>query len=431
MKTCLKTLCACLGFLLPATSVRAELTLDECQKLAYDNYPLLKRYCLIEQTTGFTVKNISRGFLPQLTFTGQATVQSDVATLPGALQDMLNSNGYDYEGLRKDQYRLAVDLNQLIYDGGNLKAQEEAATAEGNAQAAKTDVDLYAVRSRVNDLFFGLLLLEDKIKLNADLQTLLGDNCRKMASKVRLGTATQPDVDVLQAELKKAQQDRTELEAMQSSFRLMLSIFTGKEASEIRDLERPVADLPSLGENRRPELRYYDAQINKANAQEKILDRSLRPRLSLFAQGYYGYTGYDMFHDMLSHKWTLNAMAGLRLTWNISSFYTHKDEKRKIGLTRRQIETERETFLFNNKLQTTQESEDIAKYRKLLADDEEIIGLRTAVRQATESKLERGVADTNDLLAEITRENQARTAHSTHQVEMLKHIYELKYTINQ
>lgn len=407
------------------------LTLEECQQLAQENYPLLKRYNLIQQTTEYSLQNINRGYLPQLVFSGQATYQSDVATLPELLTNLLAQNGYAVKGLDKDQYRIALDLNQIIWDGGNLKAQKENVTAQGEIQTKQTDVDMYNIRERINNLYFGILLIEDKIRLNQDLQTLLQSNCDKLESMRQNGTAMQADVNAIRAEYLKTNQQLTELTSMRQSFQQMLTLFIGKQVTANTTLLKPNATLPISLENLRPELQMFDAQLQQTEAQRRLLNSGVRPRLSLFAQGFYGYPGYNMFEDMFNHDFSLNGLVGVRLSWNISKLYTHKNDKRKLVLAQNQIENAREVFLFNNQLQSTQEQEAIERYRKMMSEDDEIIWLRTSVRQAAEAKLKHGVIDVNNLLQEITRENQARTNQSSHEIEMLKHIYELRHTVNQ
>ncbi|MBO5225374.1 MAG: TolC family protein [Parabacteroides sp.] len=408
-----------------------QLTLEECQQLAQENYPLLKRYNLIQQTTEYSLQNINRGYLPQLVFSGQATYQSDVATLPELLTNLLAQNGYAVKGLDKDQYRIALDLNQIIWDGGNLKAQKENVTAQGEIQTKQTDVDMYNIRERINNLYFGILLIEDKIRLSQDLQTLLQSNYDKLESMRQNGTAMQADVNAIRAEYLKTNQQLTELTSMRQSFQQMLTLFIGKQVTANTTLLKPNATLPISLENLRPELQMFDAQLQQTEAQRRLLNSEVRPRLSLFAQGFYGYPGYNMFEDMFNHDFSLNGLVGVRLSWNISKLYTHKNDKRKLVLAQNQIENAREVFLFNNQLQSTQEQEAIERYRKMMSEDDEIIRLRTSVRQVAEAKLKHGVIDVNNLLQEITRENQARTNQSSHEIEMLKHIYELRHTVNQ
>ena len=171
-------------------------------------------------------------------------------------------------------------------------------------------------------------------------------------------------------------------------------------------------------------MRLFDAQLNLADAQEKALNSAMMPKLGLFAQGFYGYPGLNMFEDMMRRDWSLNGIIGARLTWNIGALYTRKNDKAKLQLQRDMTESNREVFLFNNNLEQIQQNEDIARFQKLMADDEEIITLRSAVRKAAESKLSHGIIDVNDLVREINAENAARVQQSMHEIEMLKQIYE-------
>lgn len=405
-------------------TANAQTTLSDCQKWAAENYPLLKRYELLQATTDYTVANINKGWLPQLSAGAQATLQSDVMSLPDGLTGIMSQAGYNVKGLKKDQYKVAIDVSQTIYDGGNIKAAKQAARAEGEAKARQNDVDMYAVRDRVNNLFFGILLVDDKLKINSDLQALLLDNCRKLEAMVKGGTATQADLDAVKAEYLNASQQHVELSSAKNSYVKMLEIFAGRQIDQ--QLVRPEAKEPDNISTQRPELSLFDAQSRQLNARSAQIDATIRPRLSLFAQGYYGYPGYNMFEDMFSRDWSLNGMVGVRMSWNISSLYTHKSEKRKITTAANEIENAREVFLFNNRMQTTQERLAVERYRKIMTDDDEIIRLRTSVRKAAEAKLTHGIIDVNGLLQEITRENKARTQQSVHEIEMLKAIYELK-----
>lgn len=427
-KTMKCLLLAAVSVLLPLRSA-AQTSLDECRRLARENYPLLKKYDLIRRSTDYTVSNIGKGYLPQLAFGGQATLQSDVMTLPGMLKDIMKNNGYDVRGLRKDQYRVALDLSQTLYDGGNIKAGKEVARREGEALDRSTDVDMYALQSRVDNLFFGILLSDNKLRLNEDLQTLLADNCRKLETMLKGGVAMQCDVDAVKAEYLNAQQQHTLIMSAMDSYVAMLSIFTGTKIE--LPLLMPKPAMPVSYDVARPELRLFDAQISTARARIGQVNAGLRPSVSLFAQGWYGYPGYDMYNDMFNRNFTLNGMIGVRMSWNIGCFYTQKNDKRKLANTINEIENAREVFLFNSSMQATEERMAVEHYRKVMAEDGEIIRLRTSVRMAAEAKLEHGIIDVNDLLQEITREHRARIDASTHEIELLKSIYELKNTLNQ
>ena len=405
-------------------------TLQECQQAAERNYPLIRQYGLIEQTTALTVENIGKAWLPQVTATAQATYQSDVPAWPDQMQTVYQQLGLNMKGLRKDQYRVGIDVSQTVYDGGMISSQKDIAREQGKVQAAQNDVTLYSVRKRVNEMYFALLMLDKQIELNKDLQELLGGNERKLQSMVKGGTAAESDWMNVKVERLNAAQKGESLESQKRMLQNVLSAFCG---IEVRNVTKPAAgNVATTRSNagERPEMQLFNAQLSLADAQEKALDAALKPRLGVFAQGYYGYPGYNMFEDMMSHKWSLNGMVGARLTWNIGALYTRKNDKAKIQMQRDITETNRETFIFNNNLEQIQQSEKIKRYRKLMEQDEEIITLRQSVRKAAESKLSHGIIDVNDLVREINQENAARLQLSMHETEMLKQIYDYKYTTN-
>ena len=405
-------------------------TLEECQQAAERNYPLIRQYGLIEKTTELTVANIQKGWLPQVSAQAQATYQSDVAAWPDQMKTMMAGMGIDaLKGLTKDQYRVGVDINQTVYDGGAISSQKAIVREQGKVQAAQNEINIYNVRKRVNEMYFSLLLLDEQIKLNRDLQELLAGNERKLASMVKNGTAAESDLQNVKAERLNAVQQATNLESQKQMLQRLLGTFCGIEVKEVRKpvVSHTVAQQPT---GLRPELKALDAQIGVLNAQEKALNAALMPKLGVFAQGFYGYPGLNMFEDMLHHDWSLNGIIGARLTWNIGALYTRKNDKAKLQLQRDMTETNREVFLFNNNLEQIQQNENITRYKKLMADDEEIISLRQAVRKAAESKLSHGIIDVHDLVRETNAENAARVQQSVHEIEMLKEIYDNKFTTN-
>ncbi len=405
-------------------------TLEECQQAAAHNYPLIRQYGLIENTTELTVANIQKGWLPQVSASAQATLQSDVTAFPDQMQSVYQQMGIDMEGLRKDQYRVGIDVQQMVFDGGAIRSQQAIARQQGQVQAAQNEVSMYHVRQRVNEMYFGLLLIDEQIQLNNDLQELLGQNEKKLSSMVNNGIAAESDYLNVKAERLNVVQQMTGLQAQRNVLVRMLSALCGIEVnapSKPPIGEASVLPLGGVG-GARPELRAIDAQLRLTDVQEEALDAALMPRLGLFAQGFYGYPGYNLFEDMMGHKWSLNGMIGARLTWNIGALYTRKNDKARLDVQRSMFNVQRETFLFNNNLEQIQQNENIERYRKLMADDEEIITLRSTVRRAAESKLAHGIIDVNDLVREINAENGARVQQTIHEIEMLKEIYDLKYT---
>ena len=414
--------------LLASASVAQAQTLDECQRAAEKHYPIIKRYDLIAKTTDLTVKNIQKGWLPQVTAAAQATYQSAVAAWPDHLQSMFQQVGLKMKGLRKDQYKLSIDVQQLIYDGGAISGQRKIASQEGKVQEAENEVNLYQVRRRVNELYFSLLLLNEQIKLNDDVKALLQSSEQKLSAMVKGGTAATSDYENVRAERLSAEQANESLKAQKQMLSRMLSVFCG---IKITHLQKPQALDAAVSVNTRPEMRLFDNQLHLSEAQEKALDARLKPHLGLFAQGFYGYPGLNMFEDMMQHKWSLNGLVGVKLSWNIGALYTHKNDKARLRLQREQIENAREVFLFNNSIDEIQQKENINRYHKMMQNDDEIIDLRTHIRKAAESKLAHGIIDVNSLLREINNENAAKSQQTIHEIDMLKEMYNLKFTNNE
>ena len=416
-------------FLLMLPLTMQAQTLQECQEAAEHNYPLIRQYDLIGKTTQLTVENIGKGWLPQVSASAQATLQSDVASWPEQMQSVYQQMGLNMKGLKKDQYRIGIDVNQMVYDGGVIRSQKEIAQRQGVIEEAQTEVTMYQVRSRVNEMYFALLLLDEQITLNADLQELLSSSEKKLESMFKHGTAAESDYLSVKAERLNVVQQATNLQAQRRTLAMMLSTFCG---IEVQQVQKPVqySAMSSKQSMQRPELKVIEAQLRLADAQEKSLDAALMPKVGVFAQGFYGYPGYNMFEDMMRHRWSLNGMVGARLSWNIGALYTRKNDKAKIQLQREMAATSRDVFLFNNNLEQMQQNENMERYRRLMADDDEIIALRSSVRKAAESKLAHGIIDVNDLLKEINAENSAQVQKSIHEIEMLKEMYNLKITTN-
>lgn len=405
-------------------------TLEECRKLARENYPAIKQYELISKTEQYNVSNAARAWIPQIVLSGQATYQSETVTYPEAMQTLLQNMGTEMTGIRKDQYKIALDINQTIWDGGTSKAQKEIAKANAKEAQSQVEVTLYDLQQRVDNLYFGILLLDERYAQTKALISVLKSNLDRIKAYHKNGVAMQSDIDAIEAELLSAEQTMGQVEASRNSYRSMLEAFIGKELTDDK-LIRPESTEIINKTSARPELTLFDAQIGKIEAQRKSIKSLGTPRFSAFAQGFYGYPGYDIFRNMTSADWSLNGIVGIRMQWNLTPFYTQKNNLDMLNVAQSQIEVQRETFLFNTQMQITQDDGEIARLRKAITNDSRIVELRSSVRKAAESKMENGVIDATELLQKITEETNASLTKSTHEIELLQAIYRLKHTLNQ
>ena len=417
-------------FAVVCTAASSGQSLEECRHLAREHYPEIRQYDLIAQTEQYNLSNAARAWIPQVTLSGQATYQSATPTYPEAFNTILQANGIEMAGISRDQYKIAVDVSQHIWDGGKSKADKAIAEAEAEEQRSRVDVSLYDLQSRVDNLYFGILLLDERKAQTEALIEVLASNFARLQTYYKNGVAMQTDVDAVEAELLTARQSLGQVESSRASYRRMLEIFIGQPLAA-DSLERPAMQLLQSRTSARPELALFEAQESKLEAQRKAINASLMPRFSAFAQGYYGYPGLDMFKSMVSSAWTPNAIVGVRMSWNIGALYTKKNNLEKLNAAEKQIAVQRDVFLFNTQMQITQDDGEIARLHQAIADDSRIVELRRKVRMAAESQLKNGVIDATDLLRKISDETAAALARSTHEIELLQVTYRLKTTLNQ
>lgn len=404
-------------FLFGSSSAFSQLTIEACYQKAHENYPLIKQYNLINNARDYNVGNAAKGYLPQLTLSAKATYQSEVTKIPINIQGV--------EGLSKDQYGVTLDVNQTLWDGGAIKSRQEDIRTANEVNQRSLDVALYAIRERINQLFFGVLLMETQLKQNDIYIDDLKKNLDKVSSYVQNGLAHQADMDAVKVEQLKAQQNRIHLIHVRDAYKNMLSSFIGEKIGPNVVFVKP--ELTSGNSLiKRPELDWYDAQIQNYASRRRMIQAGLMPKIGLFLTGGYGRPGLNMLDNTFSAYY----MGGIRLSWNISNFYTHKNDKRNIDNQINMVQAQRETFLLNTQMDMEKKEGDIDSYRQQMQYDNEIIRLRGNVRRSSENKIANGMLSGIDLVRDMNAENLAVQDKDMHEIQMLLEIYNLKYVTN-
>ena len=409
------TLLWSLFLLLPCLCISAQeplshLTIDEVYQMARANYPLVKQKGLISKTKEYTVSNASKGYLPAFSINGQATYQSDVISFPFKIP----IPGFTLPSYSKDQYKVYGELDQVIYDGGLIKNQQQTAETNEMVQQQNLEVSLYSLYDRLDQLYFGILLVKQQLLQNKILQKDIQNGIDKAKALVANGTAYRSSVDELSAQLLQAEQSAVEITATQKAYLDMLGLFINKKLDTDTELEKPVS--PPITETiNRPEVFYYDFQKKTLDLQDQLLKTQLRPKFSLYLQGGYGRPGLNM----LNNDFAFFGIAGARVNWNLGSLYTYQNQKQLVDLNRKSLDVQKETFLLNTGITQKQQSADMAKYRELIKKDEGIIALRASVKNAASAQLENGVLSAHDYLTQVNAEDQARQNLILHQVQLL------------
>ncbi len=412
-----------------ALNISAQITIEECVAKAVANYPIISKYGLLEATRDIDLAEINNSWLPRIGVYGQVTGQNVVPAFPKSLSGMLDQMGQSIKGLGKVQYKIGVDVSQNIWDGGTSKARREVTRAQEEANKSALDVELYSVRQRVESVFFAILLTEEQIEQSEITYNLLQKNLQQIQSKVRNGVAMQCDADMVEAQALTLKQNIAQAESALEGYRNVLELFIG-ESLRGKKIARPSAEMPLTDENNRPELKLFENRLKANDAADHLYDTALMPKIGLFAQAYYGYPGFDYFKSMMNRNLSFNILAGVKASWNIDSFYSKNNNRKRTAVNALDIAADKDLFLFNNEIQTASQKEGIKGLREVIKDDASIIKLRENVRRAAESQLENGIIDATALLTKISDENMAQLNARLHEIQLIKEIYNLKFTLN-
>lgn len=424
MKRVLKTLCTSVAAICAGYAAHAQTTLDECIGWAYDNYPQIKEMSLIEMTKGIDLKNAAYAWLPHLNISGKATWQSEVVEMP------MDISGMDIN-IPHDQYGLTAEFTQQIWDGGTSRSQKELAEAGAEVKKTQLETNLWSIRSRVQNVFLGIILIDKQLELNRLLRESLERSSEEVKSRMKAGVALPSDLDQVSVNILSCLQQRASLDADRKSYVKILGLLTGRDMTDVelavpQDAVNYVDDGARDFETR-PEMAFYAAQLKQNEFQRRQLNTLISPKLNLSLQGGYGRPGMNM----LSGDFSGYFVAGLKLQWNIGALYTRGLDKRKVNADAQKIDLTRKSFILNSSVEAEQKNNAILKARDVLEKDSEIIGLRQRIRASGENQYREGTIKMNDYLSMLDEEYKAKANESMHEVQLMMAVYDMKNTIGK
>jgi outer membrane protein len=397
-------------------NVQAQLlTLEECQQLTIKNYPLVKQYGLISKSGEYSLSNASKAYLPQVALMGQATYQSEVITFPKGL-------GSPIPELRKDQYKIAGEISQLVWDAGATRNNRAISAAQTAIETQQVEQELYALKDRINQLYFSILLFDAQLKQNELVQQDIESGIKTTSAAISNGTSFRSHLDELKAALLNEKQTGITIGQTRTAFLEILSVFTGNAIDTSSTFIMPAVPTVSTTVSR-PESKLFDLQKDLTDLRQQSVKSGTLPHVSLFFQAAYGAPTFDVINNDFGFYW----MGGLKFNWNLSNFYTARNEQYLLTNSRQQIEIQKETFLFNTQLDLTNQNGEIRKYKKLLESDEEIIFLRTSVKNAAAAQLANGVITAHDYLLQVNEEDNAKQTMILHSIYLRKAQYQYKF----
>ena len=399
-----------IAFLLAVSFSNAQqkITLDDCYALANKNYPIAKQTELLQQKSTFEIDALKKGKLPKIDLNAQGTYQSAVTELPIHLPNLT------VNPLNKDQYRATLDVNQLIYNGGIIDANSKLKEAQTKTQQQQVTVNLYQIKTKINQLYFSVLLLQERKAILISKQEQLGSKINEVKIGVKFGAILPASEKVLEAENLKIKQQLVEIQFDKKRLLENLSSLTFSNIDENTTLVQPIISNDFSAESNRPELKLYDLQNSQIEVSKVVISKNNLPKINAFGQAGYGNPGLNM----LDNSFQTFYMLGLKANWNVFDWNKTKMEKQALSFSADIVSTEKETFLLNNKLQLQEMENEIHKTEAVINTDSEIISLREYVLKSSDSQLKNGVITSSEYLVEFTNLYEAKTNQKLHQIQL-------------
>jgi len=400
------------------------LTLEICHELAISSYPSADRTALLSAASEIQQKKLNANYLPQVNINGQASYQSDVTKvdviippfyIPPPVDVQVTPTPLHTPVPPNDQYRITMDVYQVIYDGGTIGKQKKVDMAGYEIEKQKVEIELNKLKESINSVFFSIILMQENEKLLSILMDELNNKLKEVNAAVEHGVALSADRDVLKAEIIRVEQQLDETEIQKASFIKILGELMSESLPEVVILSLPRNEIASLAyDPARPELQIYDMQRSMLEDSKGLISSTWRPRFSGFGQLGYGNPGLNMLED----KWSPFYIVGARMNWQIWNWNQNKKEKQILGLRQDIVDRERETFDKNLNVALEQHLASIKKYEILIIKDREVIELRMNISKTASSQLDNGVITSSDYVSRLNEEAQSKLNLEVHKIRL-------------
>ncbi len=391
------------------------LTLKECYEKAAVSSDLAGEKTAYNEIWQLKDKNLTIGWLPALDANGSFIYNSSVVDMTSALGSLPIPNIADFiKPLPHEQYRITVDINQVIYDGGAIKSARNLEKAELGINEKQTETDLYKLRGQINSFYFNILLLDrQRVLLNNYLE-LISKRVAAMQSALNNGMVLRSDIDILTSEKIRLGQQVTENEIRKASLVKILSGLIDMEIDLNTQLVPPSQTIVS-SEISRPELQLFDLRKEQLEAGMNVIESRRMPKAFGFATlGYGNPPGNNFFKDEFAPYYIL----GAGIKWNIFDWNKVKNEKQVIRFQQDLIDNRKADLADNLKRLMDAKNAEIETFEALLSTDTDLIALRKKITATAESQYENGTITATEYLNEVNTERQAVVNYEIHKINL-------------
>jgi len=382
------------------------MSLNDCYDGLCENYPIAKQPAILESQKKAELSAIKSKTLPQLNLNAQATYQSEVTEVP------LPNTGI--EPLNNDQYRATLTANQLIFNGGKIKAIQTLQNIATERKKQEVNVNLYQLKQRVNQLYFSILLIDEQVALLKVREQQLKNKLKEVTSGIKNGVLLPTSDKVIEAELLRIFQQNQEANNNKSKLISTLSSLIGLPISVETEFQKPLISIRTNSELNRPELGLYGLQKQEIEQQQDILSKSMVPELNGFATGGYGNPGLNM----LENNFTSYYIVGLKLNWNVFDWNSNKKQRQALDYSKELIRNQEEVFKLNTNTALNEQLKEIETLESSIEIDEQLIALQQEVLHTSESQLKNGVITTSEYITELTKLYETENLFNQHKTQL-------------
>lgn len=386
-------------------------TLSYCYEKAINSYPLLSDRESIKNASDLRIKNIETNYLPQISLNGQATYQSDVVKI--ALPPQM---GINISGPSKDQYKVTLDAQQILFDGGITSRQKKLEQTSSATEIQQIESDLLRIKEQVNTIYFNILILQENKKLLQNVLNVIDEREKTVRSMVKNGVLLQSDENTLLAERLKNEQQIAEIELNQSSFIRILDLLTNETFTDSTIFSKPEIVFKDTAIGNRPEYKTFELQANKIEAASSLSQTSLMPKLYAFGQFGYGRPGLNMLNNQFDNFYII----GATLKWNFWDWNKTRREKEVYSIQKQMITSKKDNFTKTLNIELQNRKTSIQKLEEALKRDFDIVTLRVGITEIAKSQLNNGVITSTDYINELNAETQAKISLETHKIQLIQ-----------
>lgn len=389
------------------------ITLKECYESAASANALSGEKETYTSISQLKDENLAKGWLPTLDANASANYISDVVDFKKAMagNPLLASV---LTPMPHDQYKITLDINQVIYDGGAIKNSRAIEKAELGVNQKQTETDLYKLRNQVNSYYFSIMILDRQAELLKNYKDLINKKLNTLTSGADNGVILKSDIDVLTSEKIKLEQQVAENRLKRTALVKNLAEITGKTINPDTQFVLP-ADQPLSAQLSRPELDLFDLKKDQLSAGLKLTRSKRMPKAFGFATlGYGNPPGNNFFENNFDTYY----IVGGGIKWNIFDWNRTRNDQKVIAMQQGILDNRKKDLEDNLNRQLEIKKSEIASLQELLNTDSTLIVLRKRISTSADSQYRNGTITATELMNELNAEHQALINYEIHKISL-------------